>query len=66
MKAFDPNTDDYDWTAYVERLESFFVANEIKDEKKVSVLVTFLGVRLMNYYGQSLLWQNQLVRITTN
>jgi len=43
MNAFDPDTDD--WTAYVERLESFFVANEIKDEKKVSVLVFFLGVK---------------------
>ena len=43
MNAFDPDTDD--WTAYVERLESFFVANEIKDEKKVSVLVTFLGAK---------------------
>ena len=41
MNVFNPDTDD--WTAYVERLESFFVTNEIKDEKKVSVLVTFLG-----------------------
>ena len=43
MNAFDPETDN--WSAYVERLESFFTANEIKDEKKVSVLVTFLGAK---------------------
>ena len=43
MNAFDPDTDD--WTAYVERLESFFVTNDIKDEKKVSILVTFLGAK---------------------
>jgi len=43
MNAFDPDTDD--WTAYVERLESFFVMNDIKDEKKVSILVTFLRAK---------------------
>ena len=43
MDTFNPDTDD--WSAYVERLESFFLANEIKDEKKAAVLVTVLGTK---------------------
>ena len=30
MNAFNPNVDD--WSAHVERLESFFAANDVKDE----------------------------------
>ena len=43
MDSFNPNTDD--WSAYVERLESFFLANEIKGNKKVAVLLTVLGAK---------------------
>ena len=43
MDKFNPDTDD--WSAYVERLDSFFLANEIKDEKKVALLVTVLGTK---------------------
>jgi len=32
MDVFKPDVDD--WSAYVERLESFFVANNVKNEKK--------------------------------
>ena len=43
MDNFNPDMDD--WSAYVERLEPFFLANEIKDDKKVAVLVTVLGTK---------------------
>ena len=41
MDVFNPDVDD--WSSYIERLESFFVANDVKDEKKVAVLVTVIG-----------------------
>jgi len=37
-----------DWSSYVERLESFFLANEVKDEKKVAVLLTVIGTKAYN------------------
>ena len=43
MNTFNHDTDD--WSAYVKRLESFFLANEIKDDKKATVLVTVLGTK---------------------
>ena len=43
MDIFNPDVDD--WSAYVERLESFFLANEIKDNKKVAVLITVIGTK---------------------
>ena len=43
MDAYNPDTDD--WSAYVERLDLFFLANEIKDDKKVAVLLTVLGTK---------------------
>ena len=49
MDAYNPDTDD--WSAYVERLDLFFLANEIKDDKKVAVLLTVLGTK-----AYSLLW----------
>ena len=39
------NSDVDDWSAYVERLESFFLTNEIKDNKKVAVLITVIGTK---------------------
>ena len=59
MNAFDPDMDD--WSAYVERLELFFTVNEIKDKKKVSVLVTFLGVKFCKIISPRI---NQQVRDT--
>ena len=41
--TYNPDTDD--WSAYVERLELFFLANEIKDDKKVATLLTVLGTK---------------------
>ena len=43
MDAFDPDTDN--WPAYTERLEQFFVANDITNEKKVAVLLTVIGTK---------------------
>ena len=43
MDSFNPDTDD--WSAYIERLDSFFLANEIKDDKKVAVLLTVLRAK---------------------
>ena len=43
MDTYNPDADD--WSAYVERPDLFFQANEIKDEKKVAVLLTVLGTK---------------------
>ena len=43
MDPFDPDTDN--WPAYSERLEQFFVANDIADGKKVAVLLTLIGTK---------------------
>ena len=43
MDAYNPDADD--WSAYVERLELFFLANEIKDDKKVATLLTVFGTK---------------------
>ena len=43
MDAYNPDTDN--WSAYVERLDLFFLANEIKDDKKVTILLTVLGTK---------------------
>ena len=43
MDPFDPDTDN--WPAYAERLEQFFVANDIADGKKVAVLLTLIGTK---------------------
>ena len=44
MDVFNPDVDD--WSSYIERLESFFVANDVKDKKKVAVLVTVIGTKV--------------------
>ena len=41
IEAFDETNDD--WNAYVERLEQYFIANEIKDNKQVAVMLSLMG-----------------------
>ena len=42
LQSFEPGNED--WLLYTERLEQFFVANNIEDDKrKVAVLLTALG-----------------------
>ena len=41
IEAFDEMNDD--WNAYVERIEQFFIANEIKDNKQVAVMLSLMG-----------------------
>ena len=43
MDAYNPDADD--WSAYIERLDLFFLAVEIKDDKKVAVVLTVLGIK---------------------
>ena len=43
MDIFNPEVDDR--SSYVERMESFFVASDVKDEKKVAVLVIVIGTK---------------------
>ena len=43
MDAYNPDMDD--WSTYVERLDLFFLANEIRDDKKVAVLLTVLRTK---------------------
>lgn len=41
IEAFDDTNDD--WNAYVERIEQYFIANEIKDDKQVAVMLSLMG-----------------------
>ena len=41
IEAFDETNDD--WNAYVERVEHYFIANEIKEEKQVAVMLSLIG-----------------------
>ena len=43
LKAFDPEAENI--STYLERIELYFEANEIADEKRVSVLLTVIGPR---------------------
>jgi len=43
MDPFDPDMDS--WPAYSERLEQFFMANDIVDRKKIVVLLTVIGTK---------------------
>lgn len=43
IDVFDPTQET--WTSYKERLDSYFVANDIKDEKKVPALLSLVGAR---------------------
>ena len=43
MDLFDPVIDN--WPVYPERLEQFFLANGIENEKKVAVLLTIIGTK---------------------
>ncbi len=46
MTQFDSSEES--WSSYVERLEIFMDANDIKEEKKVSVLLTVIGTKNFN------------------
>ncbi|XP_073964521.1 uncharacterized protein [Choristoneura fumiferana] len=41
MDAFDHRKDN--WSAYVDRLEQYFVVNEVKEDRKVPLLITAMG-----------------------
>ena len=41
INEFQPESDD--WDMYIERLQMFFIANGIKDNNKVPVLITVMG-----------------------
>ena len=38
-----------DWTAYIERVEQYFLANDVDDEKKVPVLLTVIGCKTYSF-----------------
>lgn len=46
ITAFDATEES--WSSYVERLEIFFDANDIKEEKKISTLLTVMGLKTYN------------------
>ena len=54
-----------DWDQYTERLEQYFVCNEIPNEKKVAVLITIVGTET---YGLvcNLIARNQPAKATTS
>uniref|UniRef100_A0A8C5DSV5 B-cell translocation gene 3 n=1 Tax=Gouania willdenowi TaxID=441366 RepID=A0A8C5DSV5_GOUWI len=37
-----------DWTIYVERFEQYCLANDIRDERKVAVLLSLMGAKTYN------------------
>ena len=41
IEAFDETTDN--WDAYVERVEQYFIANEIEKEKHAAVIISLMG-----------------------
>ena len=43
IDTFDADAED--WPSYIERTEQFFLANEIKEEKKAPVLLSAIGPR---------------------
>lgn len=43
LGEFDPNGED--WAAYEERVEQFFVANGVADNRKVAVFFTLVGAK---------------------
>ncbi len=40
LEEFDETRDN--WTAYIERVKQYFLANDVDDEKKVAVLLTMI------------------------
>ena len=44
IEAFDETNND--WNAYVERVEQYFFANEIKDNKQVAVMLSLMGNKM--------------------
>ena len=44
MENFDPKVEE--WSTYVERLEMFFVVNNVPDEKKAASLLTLIGEKM--------------------
>ena len=43
-KFFDPEVEE--WSTYVERLEMFFVVNNVPNEKKAASLLTLIGGKM--------------------
>lgn len=41
IEAFDGTNDD--WNAYDEQVEQYFIANEIKEDKQVAVMLSLMG-----------------------
>ena len=48
MENFDPQVEE--WSTYVERLEMFFVVNNVPNEKKAASLLTFIGGKMYANY----------------
>lgn len=46
MDSFDSAAED--WTTYIERLDQYFVANDIPNSKKVAVLLSVMGAKTYN------------------
>ncbi|KAK2547270.1 hypothetical protein P5673_032858 [Acropora cervicornis] len=48
MDAFDSKVEE--WSMYVERLEIFFVVNNVPDDKKAASLLTLIGGRMYKFH----------------
>ncbi|XP_064459047.1 uncharacterized protein K02A2.6-like [Ornithodoros turicata] len=46
LDAFDENVES--WTSYVERVEEYFVLNNLQEDKKVAALITSMGAKTYN------------------
>lgn len=43
IEAFDSTTED--WETYIERVELYFTANDVEEEKKVATLLSLMGAK---------------------
>ena len=63
-EVLNPDVDD--WSSYVERLESFFVANDVEDKNKVAFPVIVIGTKAYSSCETLLRQQKQLIKLTSN
>lgn len=62
MDVFDNGTED--WTTYVERVEQYCLANKVKDERKVAVLLSVMGAKTYNLLRSLITPPNQLTKVS--
>ena len=57
LESYDESTED--WESYVERIEEYFKANDVDDEKKVPCLIATMGSKTYGLLKSLLAQANQ-------